>query len=42
MNRPLGLTGGGLSKRQYISNEGIELQTSTQIRVEAVENLGNF
>jgi hypothetical protein len=26
----LGLTRGGLSKRQYISNDGIELQTSTE------------
>jgi hypothetical protein len=29
-------------KKQYISNDGIEPQTTTQIRVEAVENYGDF
>jgi hypothetical protein len=30
MDHPSGLTRGGLSKRQYISDEGIELQNSTE------------
>jgi hypothetical protein len=34
IDQPLGLTRGGLSKRQYISDEGIELQTSTE-RIES-------
>jgi hypothetical protein len=42
MNRPLRRKCRGLSKRQYISNGGIELQTSPQIRVEAVEYYGKF
>jgi hypothetical protein len=38
----LGLMRGIALKRQYISNEGIELQTSPQIQDEAVEIFGNF
>jgi hypothetical protein len=41
MQWPLGLPWGGLSKRQYISNEGIELQATTEIWVEAVKHSVN-
>jgi precorrin isomerase len=43
MNRLLGLTWGGLSKIQYISNDGIELQTSTErFRQKLVKTTADF